>query len=495
MNYQNGQFAPDDDPGGKPIPDHLATWWDGLQDEHRATFRGPRWAGPNINHRLKVSLAVAKAMHDGLSVDDAVGLCLFPDGLGSWPFHAALVRDLWKERLAELAEHEAKKAAADPLAALGIWNAGTDDYSTVPPREWLLGTTFCRGFLSQILADGGIGKTSLRITQIASCTTGRNLTGEHVHRRSRWLILSFEDGKNELRRRVYAAMLKHGIRPADLNGWLYLAAPKGLKLAGIVNGAPVAAELEGFIRGAITALQLDGICLDPFIKTHGMNENDNNAIDFVCGLLTEIGIELNIAVDLPHHTTKGMMQAGNADKGRGASSGKDAARLVYTLAPMTTEEAGLFGQSESERRSLVRYDSGKVNIAPPAAETKWFKMIGMPLDNGTPAYPAGDHVQAIEVWHPPKLLAGMDAALLNLILDDIAAGMETGQRYSNAGAAEERAGWRVVQKHVPQKTEKECREVISLWMKSKVLFNEKYDDPVRRECIPGLQVNHVLRPS
>jgi hypothetical protein len=89
----------------------------------------------------------------------------------------------------------------------------------------------------------------------------------------------------------------------------------------------------------------------------------------------------------------------------------------------------------------------------------------------------------------------MDAALLNLILDDIAAGMETGQRYSNAGAAEERAGWRVVQKHVPQKTEKECREVISLWMKSKVLFNEKYDDPVRRECIPGLQVNHVLRPS
>jgi hypothetical protein len=89
MNYQNGQFAPDDDPGGKPIPDHLATWWDGLQDEHRATFRGPRWAGPDVNHRLKVSLAVAKAMHDGLSVDDAVGLCLFPDGLGSWPFHTA----------------------------------------------------------------------------------------------------------------------------------------------------------------------------------------------------------------------------------------------------------------------------------------------------------------------------------------------------------------------------------------------------------------------
>jgi AAA domain len=119
----------------------------------------------------------------------------------------------------------------DPLAALGIWDAGTDDYSTIPPREWLLGNTFCKGFLSQILADGGVGKTSLRMAQIGSCVTGRKLTGEHVHRRSRWLILSFEDGEDELRRRVYASMLKHGIEPADLKGWLFLAAPKGLKLA------------------------------------------------------------------------------------------------------------------------------------------------------------------------------------------------------------------------------------------------------------------------
>jgi hypothetical protein len=42
------------------------------------------------------------------------------------------------------------------------------------------------------------------------------------------------------------------------------------------------------------------------------------------------------------------------------------ARLVYTLSPMTEAEAQQFGISEFERRHLIRMDSAKVNIAPPA---------------------------------------------------------------------------------------------------------------------------------
>jgi hypothetical protein len=406
-------------------------------------------------------------------------------------------RDAAEEQYEQELREEQKRREwlLDPIAALGIWNAGTDDYSTIPPREWLLGTTYCKGFLSQIIADGGVGKTALRMAQIGACVTGRSLTEEHVFRRSRWLILSFEDGENELRRRVYASMLKHGIRPADLDGWLFLCAPKGIKLARIVNGAPEAAELEILIRRAIPVLNLDGVCLDPFVKTHGVNENDNNAIDFVCGLLTAISIDLNISTDLPHHTNKGVMQAGNADKGRGASAGKDAARLVYTLTPMTPDEAEMFGVSEPDRRSLVRYDNGKVNIAPPATAAKWFRLVGMPLGNGTREYPAGDNVQAIEVWQPPEMLDGLDSPLLNRVLDDIDAGMANGQRYSAAGRATDRAAWAVVLKHGPTKTEKQCRGIVSAWVKSGTLFNETYYDPVRRVETPGLRVNAAKRPS
>ena len=76
-----------------------------------------------------------------------------------------------------------------------------------------------------------MGKTALRIAQLISMAIGRSLTGEYVFLRCRVLILSLEDDQDELRRRVYAVMLKYDITPADVKGWLFLAAPKGLKLA------------------------------------------------------------------------------------------------------------------------------------------------------------------------------------------------------------------------------------------------------------------------
>jgi hypothetical protein len=54
-------------------------------------------------------------------------------------------------------------------------------------------------------------------------------------------------------------------------------------------------------------------------------------------------------------------------------------------------------------------DSGKVNLAP-ARAAKWFKLVGVRLNNGTNLYPNGDEVQTIEPWTPPETWAGMDNA-------------------------------------------------------------------------------------
>jgi hypothetical protein len=175
---------------------------------------------------------------------------------------------------------------------------------------------------------------------------------------------------------------------------------------------------------------------------------------------------------------------------------KDAARLVYTLNPMTTEEAKQFGVDEAERRSLIRLDSGKVNIAPPAQMAKWFRLIGVPLDNGQGIYPAGDNIQTVELWYPPKTWDGLDSALLNRILDDIEAGCPDGtSRYSTATNAKERAAWLVVVKHAPDKTEKQAREIIATWVKSGTLYSEVYHDAAARKDFHGLRVNQTLRPT
>ena len=385
----------------------------------------------------------------------------------------------------------ARQGADDPL---GIWNAGWDEYD-IPPREWLLGTVFCKGFLSSLLADGGVGKTALRVAQILSLATGRELTGERVFRRCQCLILSFEDGRDELRRRVRAAMLYHGIGQDELDGWLYLSAPKGLKLAGMKDGSPQAGRLEKELRRAITTFKLDLVCLDPFVKTHGMVENDNNAMDFVCDLLAKIAIDLNCAVDFPHHANKGLAAPGDANRGRGASSVKDAARLVGTLTRMSPKEGEMFGLSEADPRSFVRLDDAKVNIAPSAANARWFRLVGQRLGNATPQYPEGDSVQTVAPWEPPKIWDGLDEEDMDAILGAIDAGMPNGQRYSRASAALARAAWRVVQERIPDKPEAACRALITLWYEKGALEEHEYKDPVSRRIYVGLRVSPDKQPK
>jgi hypothetical protein len=111
---------------------------------------------------------------------------------------------------------------ADDGGLLG-WDAGDDD-QVPPPRGWLLGTSFCRGFASSLLGDGGVGKTALRYAQGLSLATKRALTREHVFQRCRVLIVSLEDGRDELRRRLRAACLHHGIERSELKGWLFIEA-------------------------------------------------------------------------------------------------------------------------------------------------------------------------------------------------------------------------------------------------------------------------------
>jgi hypothetical protein len=378
--------------------------------------------------------------------------------------------------------------------SLDEWDAG-DDADLPPPRHWLLGNQFCRRFISGLLAPGGTGKTATRMLQFLSLATGKPLSGQHVFKRCRVLIVSLEDDADELRRRKAAACIHHGIDPADLKGWLFCAAPKGFKLAEIKDGTRQAGELERMLRQAIERRRPDLVSLDPFIKLHAMEENDNGAMDFVCDLLVKLAIEYDIAVDAPHHTKKGQVVAGDADAGRGASSARDAGRLVYTLTRMTDEEAASFGVKHEDRALYVRLDSAKVNIAPPSSGATWFKLVGVRLGNGTADYPNGDAVQTVEPWQPPKTW-DVPTDKLNAVLTDIEVGMPNGQRYSDAPKASTRAAWPVVQRHCPDRTEAQCRQIIKTWVKTGLLLNDKYDDPVdRKKERIGLRVDNSKRPG
>jgi hypothetical protein len=389
---------------------------------------------------------------------------------------------------------EAKRQRGQPESDLGEWDAG-DDPGPIPPRQWLLGNQFCAGFISSIVAAGGAGKTALRLLQFISLAIGRPLCGQHVFRRCRVLLISLEDNRAELDRRIKAILDYFNISRDELKGWLFCASPKLAKIAEMKNKTRVVGPLEHQIRAAIERRKPYLVSLDPFIKTHGLEENDSGDMDFVCDLLARIAVEFNVAVDSPHHVHKGQIVPGDADSGRGSSGIRDAGRLVYTLAPMSEDEATTFGINPDDRCSYVRLDGAKVNIAPRSGKATWFHIIGVPIGNATEEYPSGDTVQVVEPWSPPDTWAGLSSHLLNQILTAIDAGLPDGTRYTDAPNATTRAAWQVVAEYAPDKSEVQAREIVRTWVKNGVLEHREYDNPVTRKTVKGLHLNATKRPS
>jgi hypothetical protein len=346
--------------------------------------------------------------------------------------------------------------------------------------------------LSSLVGDGAVGKSALRLAQALALATGRPLTGEYVHHRAHVLYLSLEDDEEELRRRLKAAVLHHKVSDAELTGgWLWLATPRGLKLATADRkGNVTIGGLSGRLIEAIRKRGIDAVIVDPLVKAHGVPENDNNALDRIADLLTSIAIAENVAVDCPHHTRKGASDPGNADSGRGASAYKDAARLVYTLTPMSAEEGRMLGLEPSEWPYLVRMDKAKVNLAPPADQTTWFKLVGVAIGNATADYPNGDEVQTVEPWYPPDVWAGLTPVVIKAILTEIDQGLPDGRRYSDHHLVEEECqAWRVVVRHVPGKSEAAAKRVIKQWVKNSLLVVQSYTNPVSRKERNGLFVD------
>ena len=396
------------------------------------------------------------------------------------------------------------RADAGQATALGEWNAG-DDVDLPPPRGWLLGNSFCRKFLSSLFGAGGEGKSALRYAQALAAAAGKPITGEHIFQRCRVLIISLEDDADELRRRMLAARLHHNITLDDVDGWLYLAAPGGkagkLMTRDQRSRKLEEGELRANLKAAIVKYKIDLVMVDPFVKSHGVEENDNNGMDAVAQVLTDLATKYDIAVDAPHHISKGQPEPGDAMRGRGASSVPNAMRLVYTLTAMSPEEAATFNIPEEDRRDYVRYDRAKTNLVRASGPATWFHLVGVRLGNETERYPNGDDVQTVETWAPKNAWAGTSAADLNKLLDDIDRGMvdedgnPNGRRYSNAPRASERAVLPLVQEHYPQKTEGECRTIIHAWLDSGLLYPDDYDDPVDRKSRKGLYVDASKRPS
>jgi AAA domain len=271
------------------------------------------------------------------------------------------------------------------------------DEAAIPPREFLYGQHLIRKFLSTTVAPGGLGKTILEITEALAMASGKPLLGVQPAGRLRVWLWNGEDPLEEMQRRVMAVAKHFGLTREDLEEYLFLDSGRIMPIVlaeQTRNGAVIATPVVDAVIKTIVENGIDVLSIDPFVSSHRVTENDNNAMERVAKTWGQIADITNSAVRLSHHTRKMNGGETTVEDGRGASALLSAARSARVLNNMTAEEAKKAGVED--KRGYFRVDNGKSNLAPPEA-TSWFKFVNVPLANG-------DNVGVVERWEWPNPL-------------------------------------------------------------------------------------------
>lgn len=386
--------------------------------------------------------------------------------------------------------------SAAPLAGLVAAAAPLVEEHDIPPREWLYGTRLIRRFVSVLAAPGGVGKSTLALGQALALATGRGFLGERVHHSVPVWVFNLEDPLEEMQRRLAALMRLHGVAPAAIAGRLFLHSGRARRLV----MADFAADGSGIVhpdREAVVDAALQAgiglIVVDPFVKSHRLDENSNAHMDAAATAWGEVAQRTAAAVLLVHHVRKGTVT--DVEATRGAKSLTDAARSAALLSPMSAEEASALSVPERERWRHVRLDDAKSNMAPRADNARWFRLETVALANGTELYPNGDSVAAIAAWKPPSPFRDLTTADCNRALDAIGAGHE-GHAFTPHRAGRGGARWAgtVLVRQFDMEPDEAAR-ILAIWLRSGLLEETEYRHPTQRKLRLGLRVVDEKRPG
>lgn len=389
---------------------------------------------------------------------------------------------------------------AAPAPALLARMAPMPDPAAIPPREWLLGTRLVRRFVSLLVAPGGVGKSALALASAVSLASGRNILDEHVHHSVPAWVLNLEDPADELHRRLAALMRLHRIEASELRKRLFMhhGRDRRLLLAEAVEGGVITHPDQDALLRQVQEQGIGLVVVDPFVKSHALNENDNMQMDRAVTAWAEVAEQSGAAVLLVHHVRKagaGGPETG-VDAARGAKALSDASRSATVLSPMTAAEAEQLGVSAAERWRHVRLDDAKANMAPRGSAARWFRMETVVLGNGTALYPNGDQVAAIGAWTPVSPWAAHSVEALNRVLDRIAEGPSRGSMFATTrrGRTTERWGG-VPLMDLLGVNESQAGVMLGVWLRSGVLDAVTFHDPDQRKSRTGLRVVDARRPG
>lgn len=207
-----------------------------------------------------------------------------------------------------------------------------------PPPDWVI-EGLEPGDVGVITAPGGLGKSMLCLSLAAAVATGTPIFGAWaVGVPGDVIYLYAEDSARTMHRRFRAlAQLEpipgsaidrmhfYGVRSAPLK--LVIRGQQGLVEPQAAVIYAVFREIQGYARPRL-------VLLDPMLKFHALDENNNAEMNQLMDILTQLAEQAGVAVVITHHTAKGRETATDQDAqeaARGAGAIINEARWQASL--------------------------------------------------------------------------------------------------------------------------------------------------------------------
>ena len=366
------------------------------------------------------------------------------------------------------------------------------DEASIEPRRWIYAHHYLRSFVSVLASAGGIGKTSLQIVEALAIVTGRPLLGEEVKERTNVWIVNLEDPLEEIQRRVLAAMRHYEIKPAEVEGRLFVNAGRDFSLkfgTQTRDGVLPNTKLVEYLCRKIPEKQIGCVFIDPFVGAHNINENDNMAVNAIVAEIRRVADETKCAIGLVHHIRKGNGEDASIDSVRGAGSLIGAARAARVVNRMSADDAAKLGIDEAEARSIFRVDDGKANLAPPAAAAVYRKMEGVKIDNG-------EWIGVCIPYTLPDAFDGISAKDAKAAQRIVADAHTDGEPLRESSQSPRWVGLPIADMLGIDITEKKGKakvaSIIRTWLKSNVLATEKVFDQKKGRDVPVIVVGEWI---
>tara|TARA_Y100001973_G_C5208904_1_gene343820 strand:- start:12372 stop:14234 length:1863 start_codon:yes stop_codon:yes gene_type:complete len=282
----------------------------------------------------------------------------------------------------------------------------------IAPRDFIYGNHYIRKYVSLTASQGGLGKSTVILTECIAMATGRNLLGIQPQKKYKTIFYNAEDPLDEIERRVIAICEYFNIKQEELINQLFVASGREQNLM-------LAAGLEGLIQED-AFLKIEDFCIencidvlvfDPLANMTSSLET-NEIFKEVAKRLSHLAEKAKMSIEIVHHTRKLNGNMADVDSVRGGSALIAAVRSARLLNLMSRDEADKAGLETNLHH--FKMEDAKNNLSASLLQANWYERVSVALDNT-------DEVGVVKCWKFPDAFSDVtlqQARKLQFKIDD-----------------------------------------------------------------------------